>query len=200
MSFFSGVSNFLGSSGGQALATLAGTGLEAYFGAQASDAARDANRDAQGFSQQQFDRLLALQRPFIEAGTGAVNKLSDVFVTGDQPFTKSPGFDFRMQEGVNALDRSAASRGRLFSGPQLRGLTEFGQNFATNEFNNEFNRLSGLAGTGQVATQNVGGAGNILSQVGGNQISNAGLNRATGFTNTSNALTGGIENLLSIFG
>jgi hypothetical protein len=82
----------------------------------------------------------------------------------------------------------------------LRGVTEFGQNFATNEFNNEFNRLSAIAGTGQVGTGQVGGASNIFSQIGSNQLQNAGLNRATAFTNRSNALTGGIENLLSIFG
>lgn len=196
----SGVGDFLGSPGGQALASLAGTGLEMFLGNQAADAARQGNRDALGLSQQQFDQLLALQMPFIEAGTGAVNKLSDVFVTGDQPFAPSPGYDFRLQEGVNALDRSAAARGRLLSGPQLRGVTEFGQNFATNEFNNEFNRLSAIAGTGQVGTGQVGGASNIFSQIGSNQLQNAGLNRATAFTNRSNALTGGIENLLSIFG
>lgn len=195
-----GVGDFLGSSGGQALTSLAGTGLEIFFGGQAADAARQGNRDALNLSRDQFNQLLATQQPFIDAGTGAINKLSDVFVTGEQPFTASPGYDFRLQEGINALDRSAASRGRLLSGPQLRGVTEFGQNFATNEYNNEFNRLAALAGIGQVGTGQVGGASNIFSQLGANQLQNAGLNRATAFTNTSNALTGGIGNLLSIFG
>ena len=68
-----------------------------------------------------------------------------------------------MQEGVNALDRSAASRGRTLSGAQDRAVTRYGSDLASQEFGNAFNRslteynvnlsrLQGLAGVGQSAT------------------------------------------------
>ncbi|KKK74367.1 hypothetical protein LCGC14_2884500, partial [marine sediment metagenome] len=50
-------------------------------------------------------------------------------------FYKSPGYDFRFQEGTRAIDRSAAARGQLMSGGIVRELTRYGQGLASSEFN-----------------------------------------------------------------
>ena len=52
----------------------------------------------------------------------------------------APGFQARLQSGEDALQRSAASKGLLRSGGTLKDLIEYGQNFASNEYNNEFNQ------------------------------------------------------------
>ena len=179
------------------IGSVGGAAAQIITGNQTADAQRDASRDALALSQAQFDRLLALNEPFTNVGTEAINKLRNLFVTGGIPFEKTPGFEFRRQEGINARDRSASARGRLFSGAQQRGIEEFGQNFATGEFNNEFNRLAALAGIGQVGTSNVGNASNVLSSLGSQAITNAGDARASGFANTGNAITGGINNVLA---
>lgn len=57
-----------------------------------------------------------------------------------QQFQASPGYNFRMQEGVDALDRSAAARGGLFSGRQGKALTDFAGNLASAEYGNWYNR------------------------------------------------------------
>ena len=114
------------------------------------------------------------------------------------PFTgkdlqNDAGYQFRLQQGQDALENSRAAMGGLFSGATGKALSEYGQGFASNEFQNAynrytndqniaynrynndqsnlFNRLSGLAGTGQTANQQVQGAGmNYANQVGGNLI------------------------------
>jgi hypothetical protein len=64
-------------------------------------------------------------------------------------FMTSPDYQFRMNEGVRAMDSSAAQRGLLLSGNQLRSLQEFGQGMAAGEFGNYYNRMAGIAGLSQ---------------------------------------------------
>ncbi|MGL5720654.1 MAG: hypothetical protein ACRCYP_07710, partial [Alphaproteobacteria bacterium] len=55
-------------------------------------------------------------------------------------FQADPGYQFRMQQGAEALQNSAAARGNLMGGDTGRALMEYGQNFASNEFQNAFQR------------------------------------------------------------
>lgn len=99
-------------------------------------------------------------------------------------FEADPGYAFRLSEGMKALERSASARGGLFSGGTLRGLTRYGQDVASNEYLNAYNRfqtnrntrynfLAGLAGLGQQSAS---------------QLVNAGMNSAT---NIGNWMIGG---------
>lgn len=65
------------------------------------------------------------------AFSGEVNLLAD------------PSYQFRLQEGIDALDKSASSRGLLQSGSQAKAVTDYGQNAASQEYQNAYNR--GLA-------------------------------------------------------
>lgn len=51
-----------------------------------------------------------------------------------------PGYQFRLKGGTDALERSAAARGTLRTGGTLKDVLDYGQNFATNEYGNAFNR------------------------------------------------------------
>ena len=77
-------------------------------------------------------------------------------------FVKDPGYDWRMKEGQRGVDSSAAARGGLFSGAAGKEMNRYTQGFASNEFGlandryvagqaNDYNRLAGIAGTGQSA-------------------------------------------------
>lgn len=76
------------------------------------------------------------------SGTGEAGYLQKAFDEKDfaANFTKSPGYEFRLSEGVKALDRSASASGNLLSGQQLKGVTRYGQDFASNEYQNAYNR------------------------------------------------------------
>ena len=128
-----------------------------------------------------------------------------------------PGYNFRLGEGIKALDRSAAARGRLLSGNQLKAITQYGQDFASNEFGNVFNRfqtqrrnktadymdafnrfqtnrankltpLQSLMGSSQTAANTVGSAAsNYGSNVGNLRLEGANA-RASGYAGSANAL------------
>jgi hypothetical protein len=68
-----------------------------------------------------------------------------------QRFQTDPGYQFRLQQGVNALDRGAGARGMRFSGAQAKALSDYGQNTGSAEYANWFNRLAGLSGQGLTA-------------------------------------------------
>jgi len=123
---------------------------------------------------------------------------------GMQDFQQDPGYAFRMSEGLKALDRQAAARGGLISGAALKGAQRFGQEAASQEFTNAFNRyqtnranqlqpLESLMGTSQTAANTLGNAAGQYAQNAGNAYMGAGAARASGYMGGANALTGAIN-------
>lgn len=55
-------------------------------------------------------------------------------------FTADPGYQFRLAEGLRALQHAAAAKGILRTGGTLKGLMDYGQNLASEEFQNVVNR------------------------------------------------------------
>lgn len=61
--------------------------------------------------------------------------------TGED-FEKDPGYQFRLAEGEKAIRRGASADGGAGGGKTLKALLRYGQNFASNEFNNAYNRFN----------------------------------------------------------
>lgn len=150
---------------------------------QALRAQQNAANRANDTQLQMFNQLRDDQAPWRDAGVRALAGLEDRDFQRDftlADFQQDPGYQFRMQEGQKALERSAAARGSLNSGATLKALTRYGQDFASNEYQNaynrfnadrdrRFNRLASLSGLGQTATSQVGQAGqNYANQFGAN--------------------------------
>lgn len=198
-------------------------------------AAADANAVAERTSGQQlalqekmFDKNVELLQPSIDAGNTSRNRLMQLlglspggadngslmrdFSMAD--YQADPGYQFRMDQGQQALERSAAARGGLLSGAALKDTARFSQGLASQEYQSAFDRfntnrsnkmnpLLSLAGSGQVASTTAGGAGqqyansagNILgaySATAGQNITGAGNARASGYVNTANAINNGL--------
>ncbi len=51
-----------------------------------------------------------------------------------------PGYQFRLSQGEGALENSAASKGLLRTGGSLKDFINYGQNFASNEYQRVFDR------------------------------------------------------------
>src|SRR4029453_14092195 len=81
---------------------------------------------------------------------------------------QSPGFQFRLGEGLKALEKSAAARGTLLTGGTLKGLQRYAQDFASNEYQNRYNQLLGLGqlglGYGQLGSRAAPQQGLLWSQ------------------------------------
>lgn len=53
---------------------------------------------------------------------------------------QDPSYQFRLNQGVNALDKSAASRGMLLSGAQQKAINNYAQDSASQEYSNIYQR------------------------------------------------------------
>ena len=201
----------------------------------ARDAANAQVAAAERASQEQraiFERQVELQAPFREAGLTAQNRLMTLLgLEGGEAgapdfgrysrdfsmadFEADPGYGFRMSEGMKALERSAASRGRLLSGETLKGIQRYGQDLASSEYGNAYNRfyamrnaqlnpLQSLTGQGQTSANTLTNAAGDLGKglasaymsMGGAQAAGAtgaGQARASGYVGGANALTGALQ-------
>jgi predicted flap endonuclease-1-like 5' DNA nuclease len=96
-----------------------------------------------------------------------------------------PGYQARMNIGADVLQRSAAARGGVLTGGTAKALDTYGQDYASNEYNNvynraltgydtnynvfqqnqanQFNRLAAISGIGQTAAGNLANAGQAAS-------------------------------------
>jgi hypothetical protein len=194
-----------------AAAALIGGKMSSDASKSAASASAAASDRASELQREMFERNIELQEPFRQAGITALNKLTPLATEytpfGMQQFQADPGYGFRMSEGMKALEGSAAARGGLLSGNALRGIQRFGQDLASQEYQNAFNRygvererrlnpLQSLAGVGQTTSQNLGTAGtqfaNTMGNIGMNQANvagNAAMSRASAYGNTLNQLS-----------
>lgn len=117
---------------------------------------------------------------------------------GMDQFQADPGYQFRMDEGNKGIERSAAARGGQLSGATMKALARFGQDTASNEYQNsynrfnndqttQYNRLSGIAGTGQQQVNALGQAGQNYAGSVGNNTMNAANNVANNTIGAGNA-------------
>ena len=179
---------------------LIGAG-SSYMGAKSQSSAAQAGaasslaatRETNAQNWKMYEQTRTDQEPWRVAGENALQNIQDMpdFSFDTEDFFADPSYDFRMQEGVNALDRSAASRGRTLSGAQDKAVTRYGSNLASTEYGNAYNRAmneynnklakeQSMAGVGQSAT-------NLVSQAGMNTAAQTGQNTMAGTAN-ANAL------------
>jgi hypothetical protein len=107
-------------------------------------------------------------------------------VEGGYNFMTDPGYGFRIGEGQRAIERGAAARGGLLSGGLGRRLTRYAQDYASNEYTNVYNRISNIAGLGQVAGAQSGNAALMTGQQRGGAASDRGFARASGYSAQGN--------------
>lgn len=206
-------------------------------GVIASDGAGDAAdtqaqgaRDAADAQLQAQREAIKAQQPFLDAGYASTNKLLQLLGLGgdkassdygslNTPFSfkpedlaSTPGYQFQLQQGQNALDRRAAASGGFYSGAALKDATGYAQNLANSTFGDEYNRqfnayqtgranilnpLQAMSGQGQTSANTVSG----VATNGGNALANilTGNANAQGAAQIarSNAIGGSISNGLS---
>jgi len=117
---------------------------------------------------------------------------------GMSDYQADPGYAFRLKEGMKALDAQAALRGGLISGAALKAAGRYGQDYASNEYSNAFNRyqtnrsnqlqpLQSLMGVGQTATNATSNAAGAYGAAAGSNALQAGNALASGQVGQANA-------------
>lgn len=190
-------------------AGIAGVGSVIASGT-ASNAAQNSADTAANTQLQMFNQTKQTLSPFVSTGTNAMSQLASIFGYGQggtgtpdaaaatSQLTQFPGYQFGLDQGVQALDRSAASRGLLLSGAQLQDTQKFGQNYAMQQAWQPY--VSGLqwasnlgenaaAGTGQLGATAAAGAAS--SQLQGGLA--AGSAASAGDASVANILSSGLN-------
>lgn len=200
-------------------AAVVGAGASIIGGKQSSDAAKDAAKQQRKATQatikaqeKALERQIGLQEPFRQTGVNALadyGTASQYTPFGMEQFQADPGYSFRMSEGLKALERSAASRGILQSGQTLKDITRFGQDAASQEYQNAFQRylterqarlqpLEYRIGLGQAAASGqAANVGSTATNVGG-LMTSLGDIRSAGTIGQSNAYNNMLGNLSSV--
>ena len=188
---------------GTGTAILAGTLGSAIIGSAASRRATRAQvRGADAATQAQLEMYYQSREdlaPWREAGEWALNWLRDRMTQGPGEYTESPGYQFRLGEGVKALERGAAARGGLLGGAQQKALTRFGQDYATQDYDNFLRRYyqsltpyQSMAGIGQTSAGQTAQLGYGTGQGIAQNYLRAAQAQAGGAINVGNILSGGV--------
>ena len=82
--------------------------------------------------------LAQLQNQQVASTAG--NKLNTL-LQNPESVSSTPGYQFAYNQGLEAVNRTAAAKGQLGSGNRLYDLTKFGQGLASQTYNNTVNQL-----------------------------------------------------------
>ena len=213
--------------------------------ANAQQAAAQQSADAQRYA---ADQSIAAQKemyqqgrtdlqPYREGGVTAQNQLMQMLgIGGDttaanygkyakdfgmSDFTTDPGYQFRLDQGMKALNASAAAKGMGVSGANIKGALGYGtdmgnqyyqqafNNYQTNR-NNQLAPLQSLYAGGQAAAagsaaqagalgQNLGQTYTNLGQGLGQAAVAGGNAQASGYLNSANAVTNALNQGMSSY-
>ena len=190
---------------------ITGSVIQGYGATRAAKTQAQAADRATEAQERMFGRQVELQEPFRQVGVNALPELveaSRYTPFNYEAYQNDPGVGFRFREGLKALDRSAAARGGLLGGNQMRGITQFGQELASQEYGNAFNRyqaeraarlnpLQSLTGMGQSSAATMAQQAGQYGQAMAQNAATMGNIRASQYANTANALTGGLSNYMN---
>lgn len=192
--------------------SVAGGMMQSSAANKASKAAQKSQREALAQQREIFDLQRADQMPYMDVGQNALADVADLSGANgveagraaQANFLESPGYQFQLEQGQKAIDRSAAARGMLRSGATMEASQKFGQGLAAQDFTTYYNRLAGLAGMGQQSANAVSNAASNLS----NKIGEAGqgiaqtqmANGAAQASITGNMIGGVTNSLTGAFG
>ena len=202
-------------------------GLISSSGAQSAADTQAASYDrAAALQKEQFDEQKRLSEPYRQGGLAAQNKLLELLGIGGDPnaagygsyskpfsmadYQADPGYGFRLGEGLKAMSHQAGARGGLISGQTMKGMEDYRQGLASQEYGNAFNRYrlqrgdySGMLGnqisSGQAAAV---GQANQAGQYGvnaGNMMGQAGQSIAAGQMGSANTMGNALASMGSMY-
>jgi len=207
-------------------ASLLGGAMSARGATQAAETQAAAAERTAALQKEMFDLQRAGQEPYRQAGLTGQNRLMELLGLGGNTgaagygkyaqdfgmsdFQADPGYAFRLSQGQQALDRSAAARGGLISGGALKAAQGYGQDMASQEYQNAFNRyqtnrsnqlqpLGNLMASGQSAASNQGVAAGNYGTNAGNAYMAAGQAIGAGQLGVGNTINNALGTMASSY-
>lgn len=208
----------------------------------AANVQAQAAQEAAQLQYSMYQQTAARLQPWVSTGTAANNQLAGLLglsgysasgaggmgtgslVTPFQPtmaqLSQTPGYQFTMQQGLEAVQNQAAGAGQgggllpggggiQVSGPEGKGLINYAENLASTTYQQQFNNywsqlssiynmISGVSGQGASAAAGVGQAGQATAQGMSNALQTGAAATASGITGATSSITSPASTIASI--
>jgi len=220
--------SFITNAVGSLIGSLTGSNQQAQAAQTAAQTQANAANYAANLQNAQFQQTQANLSPYMSIGTavlpqllsslgyqgqfGSNGQLTGVSGQGFQfnpaNLAQTPGYQFTLQQGLNAVNNAASATGQNASGAQAKGLANYATGLAQNTYNQQYQNalqtyqqnastLGSLLSTGQNAAAGLGSMGmqnaaNVGNTLQGGANATAAGQIAAGNTQ-SNALTGAMQ-------
>lgn len=214
-----------------AAASIGGSLIQAGAAGSAANDQKNAANNQLTLEQQIYGNQSTREAPYLNPAYNALNSLSTGLTTGpggvgtgalNTPFNpqnldQTPGYQFQMEQGLQALQDAQSATGGATGGPlgagggnQLKAITQYGQGLASTTYQQQlqdymaqqqqqYGQELGVASLGQQAIGALGGVSEQFAQGASNAFAGIGNAQSAGAIGTANAISGGINNLSSDF-
>lgn len=165
------------------IGAITGSNSQAKAAKSAANQQYQASKEATQVQKDMYDQTRKDLSPYAQAGSNALKQLvggmrpNGQFMQeySGQDIYDDPSYQFRLQQGQDSIQSGAAAQGGLLSGATQKALLSYGQDAASQEYGNaynrfnadqtnQYNRLSNLVGLGQNAAAQQGNAGMQTAQ------------------------------------
>lgn len=106
-------------------------------------------------------------QPFTKFGKGQIAGLEDL-MANPSSITNLPSYQFKLSEGLGAIERSKLSKGKFFSGETARDIIDYAEGLASSTYDTEWLKRFNLVNLGQSSAAGQANVsmnlGNLLSQ------------------------------------
>lgn len=206
-------SSSLIAAGISAAGAVAGGVLASNAASTAASGQVAAANTAADASNSQYQQTRTDLAPYNALGQQAGGQLSSQLSSLTQPFSmtqaqleQTPGYQFNLTQGEQAVQNSASARGLGVSGAAMKGAANYASGLADNTYqnqfnnyqtnqNNAFNKLLAVTGVGQSAAAQTGSFGQTAVQNANSALTTGAAATAAGNVGSANAISGSLTNV-----
>ena len=201
------------------LGYVTGANQQAKAAKNAANIQYQSTKEASATQQAANEQFREDLSPYNQAGYEALASMMGGMGEGGQ-FTQNysgqdiyndPSYQFRLQQGLDAVQSGAAAQGGLLSGATQKALTDYGQQAASQEYQNaynrfnadqtnQYNRLANLIGVGQNAAAQTGNAGLQTAQAVANNTMSGANAQAAGVIQAGNRQANTFDRTMQLAG
>lgn len=121
------------------LGNIIGGGLSLYDYFKGNQTASNVSSNLSSGYKEAAKQITDTLNPYMQYGAEGTTGYKNLLENPSQLY-QNPGYKWRMDQGQQALERSAAQKSNLLSGGNLADIIQYGQNYATNELDSALQR------------------------------------------------------------
>jgi hypothetical protein len=178
--------------------------------ASGNSAAKTAKKTAAANNQLQgqiYNENEATLAPYVASGNKATTAIDGLLYGGDagasakayQQWQNSTGYQFRLKQGQDSVMAALGAKGMTDSGAALKALTQYGQDYATNDFQTYYGDLTGQQGVGLTAASAQAGVGQSYANAVSSNNNTAAAAQENAALNTGNQINSALGSAVSAY-